>query len=651
MKSFVTIAELLPQTSFQRMVFGGCVLLFILNLQFTLGATEDLGGGFLHHGVAVPISNHRGTVATVDGQGHNVVLAWLNDHRGGYELLLIDATTGKTGEYPLPFKPGDHPYASILSTSNKFYTHFNSYFVEFDPAERAFTFSKQTSPRMAMSMTEDDNGVIWSATYPDSGLVSFNPRTRELKDYGSLNKENWAQYPRSVATDATGWVYLGIGSTRGQIIMFDPKVANATVLLPDAQRTQGYANVRRDLDGKVYAQPNGDQPDKWLLLDQGKATLLTGPPPSRPKPYIAGSQGLFHEVFPDGKRIKSFDLVTREFAIEDPKSRQAKSFVFDYKSEGAHLLNLIAAPDGTICGATAFPMRCFTFDPHKDALANRESFGQWNTVAKDGQRIFVGAYTGGSLLEWNPFEPWTGTTVDDSNSNPLHFVDSKPTIIRPHTLLAHPDGKTLVMGGTPAYGTTGGGLLFWDRETRQNVLLTHEQVLRDHATYSLAALPKRRLLGGSTTSPGTGGEKKATEAQLYIMDMATKKIEWHAATLPSVQDYTELCPGPNGLILGVADRKRFFVFDPEQRKVVYEENTSEEFGLSTSGQGPRVFVRDPKDAVYLLFAKGIARPDSKTFKLALLAESPVRIETGGDYLDGRIYFGSGSHFYSWRVTK
>jgi len=27
-------------------------------------ATEDLGNGFAHHGVATPVSNHRGTVAT-----------------------------------------------------------------------------------------------------------------------------------------------------------------------------------------------------------------------------------------------------------------------------------------------------------------------------------------------------------------------------------------------------------------------------------------------------------------------------------------------------------------------------------------------------------------------------------------------------------
>jgi len=71
-----------------------------------LAVTEDMGNGFLHHGVATPVSNHRGTVATVDGEGRDVVLVWLFDHRGGYALLMIDAATGNSEEFPVPFPPG-----------------------------------------------------------------------------------------------------------------------------------------------------------------------------------------------------------------------------------------------------------------------------------------------------------------------------------------------------------------------------------------------------------------------------------------------------------------------------------------------------------------------------------------------------------------
>ncbi len=612
-------------------------------------ASEDLGNGFLHHGVATPIWDHRGVVATVDGQGHNVVLLWLYDHRGGYALLLIDTQTGTSKEYPMPFPPGgDCPFASILSSRNRFYTHYNGYFVEFDAQTRAFTFHHETKPRMAMSMTEDDAGVIWAFTYPSCGVVSFDPKTRELRDYGHVHDENWAQYPRYAAADDAGWVYFGLGSTSGQIFIFDRRTGKATPVVPQEERVQGMGQVYRDVNGKVYGHPGGEG-DKWYELYKGEAKKLSKSPGVKHKPIITGSQGLFHTTFPDGKALKSCDFVERVTIVEDPATGTTKEIKFDYTSEGAHVMGLAAAPDGTICGGTAFPMRFFSFDPKRDAWTNRLCYSQWNTVAVQGDRFFVGGYPSGFLLEWDPSKPWAETQKDNPASNPRFLMECHPTINRPHDLLTCPDGRTIVLAGTPGYGYTGGGLLIWDRETKSGTLLEHTDLLPEQSTLSLAALSDGKVLGGSTTAAGTGGEQKAKQAELYVLDLASKKIEWHQAVFPGVQGYTDLCPGPRGLVYGVADQRRFFVFDPSERKVVHEQDTSETLGNTVSHQGPRVFVRGPEGAVYMLFAKGIARVDPKTFKIELLAESPVPINLGGDCLDGRIYFGHESHVYSYKV--
>ena len=148
---------------------------------------------------------------------------------------------------------------------------------------------------------------------------------------------------------------------------------------------------------------------------------------------------------------------------------------------------------------------------------------------------------------------------------------------------------------------------------------------------------------------GTGGEQKATEAELYTIDKVTKKLEWRAVVFSGVGEYTDMCPGPNGLVYGFTDRKRFFVFDPEKKAVVYEEETEGEFGVTTFQQGPRVFVRARGGEIYVLFVKGIARVDPDTHGVQMLAESPLPVGPGGDILDGRIYFASGSHLYSYGV--
>jgi len=633
-------------------------LLLCLSARAALAETEDLGGGFLHHGVATPVSNHRGTVATVDGEGRNVVLVWLYDHRGGYALLMIDAETGESQEYPMPFPPGgDGPFASILSSGNRFYTHFNSHFAEFDPRTRSFTFFHKTAPQMAMGMTEDDDGVIWSVTYPRSGVVSFNPATREFKDYGHVHKENWAQYQRCVAADDAGWIYFGVGNTTCQIIAFDPQTGQAEPVIPQEERTRGAGYVYRDLDGKVYGYATGAN-DNWYELYRGQVKKIGKHQRIEKKPIITGSQGLFHRSFPDGKILRSCDLVARQLVVEDSKSGTTKTVQFDYESEGAHIMGLAAAPDNTICGGTAFPMRFFSYDPKTDQWTNRASYGQWNTVARQGDRFFVGGYGGGFLLEWDPSQTWVPTEKGNQASNPLFHIQCTPTIHRPHDLLAHPDGRTLVLAGTPGYGYTGGGLLFWDRQTGAQTLIEHTEILPQQSTMSLVALGGTgmmpvargdRLLGGTTTSAGTGGEKKATEAELYIMDMTTKRLLWHEAVFPGVQQYTDMHPGPDGLVYGVADRSRFFVFDPAQRKVVHEEDTRAKFGLTNSQQGPRVFVSGPENTVYMLFVRGIASVDPATFGITMLAESPVPIGAGGDILNGRIYFASGSHVYSYAV--
>ncbi|HEO70770.1 MAG TPA: hypothetical protein ENN80_05855, partial [Candidatus Hydrogenedentes bacterium] len=611
-----------------------CVVVFVmLSARWATAEKEALGNGFLHHGVATPVSNHRGTVATADSAGNNIVLVWLFDHRGGYALLWLDAETGEATEYPMPWNvEGDCPYSSILSTRNKFYTHFDSHFCEFDPDKREFTFLRATKPQMAMGMTEDDEGVIWSVTYPNSGVVSFNPETRAFKDYGYVYDQNWRQYQRYVAADETGWIYFGIGSTASQIIAFNSQTAEAKPIVPESERIKGSGYVCRDKNGKVY----GRSSDTWYELYEGEWKEISEPE-LNPKPIITSSQSLFHRDFPDGKKLQTCDLVDRVLVIEDPATGKTKRFEFDYHSEGAHIMGIAAAPDGTLCGGTAFPMRFFSYDPGKDEWVNRASYGQWNTVARQGDHFFVGGYGGGFLLDWDPTKPWVVTEKDKEGCNPLFLTDCTPTIHRPHDLLPYPDGRTLVLAGTPGYGYTGGGLLFWDRATRTQTLLEHTDILPELSTESLAALPDGKLIGGATTSPGTGGEVKAEQAEMYIMDMAAKKVEWHDPVFPGTQGFTDLCYAPNGLVYGVADRRRFFVFDASTRKVMHEEDTSERFGNTISHQGPRVFVLSPEGMLYMLFVRGVARVDLDTHAITMLAESPVPIGPGGDYLDGRIY--------------
>lgn len=613
-------------------------------------ASTDLGNGFADLGVAAPISNHRGTVSTVDGAGRDVVLSYIMDRRGGYSLLMIDAATGKTEQFPIPFENTkmDSPYASILSSQNRFYTHFGDNFIEFDPAKKAFTFSHKTTPQMAMGMTEDDNGVIWSVSYPQSAVVSYNPKTGEFKDYGNVYKQNWPQYQRFVAADDAGWIYFALGMTATQIVAFDPQTSQAKPLLKEDQREKGMAYVYRDQNGKVYGQASHEDGKPWFEMYKGEIKPLTGEHKPNPKPIVTDSQVLMETDFPDGRKLQELNLVDRKLTTLDPATSKPVTVPIDYKSEGAMLMAMAAAPDGTITGGTAFPMRAFSYNPAKDEMTNRPAYGQWNTVATLGENYFVGGYPRGFMLEWAPGMPWVNTEKGNPNCNPKYLTEISPVVHRPHCLLPLADGNTVVMGGTPEYGYTGGGLLFWDRAAGKPTILKDSDLVPDQSAHAMVELPGGKLLIGTTTDAGTGGERKATEAVTYILDIATKKVSDKKALIPGAAEYTTFYRGENGLVYGFADAKTFFVYDPAKGEVVSREDVSSRLGRSTSPQGPRVFIPAGK-RVFALMHNGIVELDLTTNKLGELVKSPVELECGGDFLNGRIYFGSGSHVYSWQV--
>jgi hypothetical protein len=232
-------------------------------------------------------------VSTTGENGQKVVLMWLMDHRGGYSLLKVNVETGKSRQFDVPFKFGDAPYASILSSKNKFYTLFNAHFVEFDPVKNEYTFEHASTPQAAMAMTEDTNGVIWAITYPKSGVVSYDPKTKEFKDYGSVYTQIWNQYPRYVARDKSGWIYFAIGNAYSQIVAFNPATGVSKPMLQEAERQRGISFVYLDLDGNVYGQAIGDKNGDWYEFSDGDRKNIGKERLQQPKPFNTGSQALF----------------------------------------------------------------------------------------------------------------------------------------------------------------------------------------------------------------------------------------------------------------------------------------------------------------------------------------------------------------------
>ena len=76
---------------------------------------------------------------------------------------------------------------------------------------------------------------------------------------------------------------------------------------------------------------------------------------------------------------------------------------------------------------------------------------------------------------------------------------------------------------------------------------------------------------------------------------------------------------------------------------------SKDLGPSVYAQGTRAFVKGTDGSIYVLLYNGIGKVDAKAHTVSRVVSSPVRITVGGAAANGRIYFGSNNHLYSWKV--
>lgn len=318
-------------------------------------AAQLQAAGFADHGVPTQVAQTRGIVSTTGPAGEDVVLTWLQDWRGGFSLMMVNATTGATEQFQTPFDPnGDEPAAVYLSSKNRFYTLFNNYFIEFDVATKRFSFVGQTQGKTAMSLTEDGGGRIWAATYPNNQLVAYTPDSGAVEEYGAVANESWAQYPRSIAVDQQGWVYVGTGMAASQIYAFNPTSRTAQPLIPTPQRISGQAVVTQADTNVVY----GSNGNGRYILSNGKATGLGPNDKTAASSLKTGAQNLTDRNFPSGRRLVDIDMHTRRLVTRSPDG-QNQEVAFDYTTEGASLTFVCTMEDGTVCGGTRFPMHTF----------------------------------------------------------------------------------------------------------------------------------------------------------------------------------------------------------------------------------------------------------------------------------------------------
>ncbi|KAG2392860.1 hypothetical protein C9374_009437 [Naegleria lovaniensis] len=658
-----------------RTTFSVTVVILLLLLFTSSSSFNELNFSFTHAypvtllnattgvydmGVAVDKGNTRGVVVTVCGQAPNpqyeCILALMMEFSSYmFALLVVNSENGNTTRLDFPnqaITTGDAVYASLLSFDGQYYYfHFGGHFFQFDAKTVAFSFIGKTLPGTAMRMTLDNQGNVWSVTYPKSGLVSFNPNTRVLTDYGYVYNQSWPMYQRSLAFDDQGYLYFAVGYTLSQIIAFNPNTSKANPLIPEHERVDGMPVLYRDVDGAVYAANVHATP--VYRLYKGNSSVIVSHPKVEMK-YITGSQDFFYPYFPSLRRLITFDEENRQFTIRE-KNNTLTTLSFQYTCRGANIMDIRASPDfSTLIGGSNFPMNFFTMNSKNGIFQNYYSVDQPNVVQAFPYDPYVwfGTYPYGRLLQYDLNKPWIDPIAGNVNStNPVILTSAMPHIIRPSVVLVHPNKKFVFMGGTPEYGNTGGGLLIWNRLTQNSTVLDHTQLLKYHSTHSMAVIPNSQdlILCGTTIAAGTGGVPIAPVAELYIFNTTSMNVTWRGALISNVRYYYELFSvSSTGLIYGYTDSRMFFVFNPANRSLIHLKPMDRAF----VEQGPHSFALHPNGRdVYITLSTGIHFIDENTFAMKRIMTPPSKVLpfNGVILKNGWYYYRSESRIHGFKL--
>lgn len=572
----------------------------------------------------------------------------------GY-VVIVDPATGQCQQVPFPDGLIDYPFASMASSSGLFYVGAGRKLMVLDPFAEKFIEHSEPLPEeevLGFAFADDRNGTVYATSYPSCHLVAYYVEESNWRHIAQLNTSQ--KYATSLAVDRQGWVYAGIGTELGLIAIYDPATKFVYEWPNKADQTRGAGRVHIGTDGEVYGciVPSGAGASEWIRLFEGRMTPVSADEVASSTYKGEGYQKLHGDLSGD-QTIVAYSLGDEELIIEELDGKQ-RHIPLSYHGNGTQLSPLFAGPDGKLYGTSNHPLHLFQYDPDKDSLVNfgskaieRGGGGNICAYASVGSYLIGASYAGGLLHALDTSKPLNLTAGPQRNPR---ILTAHEEIHRPRCALAHPDGEHVLYGGFPGYGAIGGGLCIVNVPSGTVKLMKHTEVVPFQSTLCLAAMKNGDIIGGTSVETPGGANPKATEGMLYRMHWPTRQIIECWTPIPGSKEISLLLIDDHELIHALTSDSVYFVFDPTQGKLVYEQNLSAWGSIVRNGL---ILAKDDagRNVIYGLLSQAIFMIDPKRYEVELLAQPPCNITSGMALIQGDIYFGSESELWQYRLEE
>ena len=545
-----------------------------------------------------------------------------------FDVLSIDPESGNVRVYPNPV-PGEWAgYGLVAGPDGSIYlgTAPKAHFVKLNPANGTFVDLGRPAPteEWIFDATFGSDGRLYGVTYPSAKLVRYTPQTGALEDLGRLDPTE--QYARYIVGSHDGFLYVGIGSSKANVAVYQIATMERREILPaDAQKPE-IAHVYLGQDGNTYAGVGA----RVFRCDHWTATEVTGPRP--PERTLA-----FH----DG-RIPSLTSARGHLnlALSHPGAKDEIDHDVRYEGRTVGLFRIAFGPDNALYGSSVLPIHLLQFDlaHHSASEIGDLGAGEVYSFLDHGGRLLMGAYAAQApLMFYKPGAPFH-PGVPGSGGNPvLYSPKGIATAWRPMAMVEGPD-HFVYIGSVATYGQLESPLLKFDPESNVSALYP---VVHDQSIASLTVW-HNLIIGGTSIRGGPGSHSTQTSACIFGWDPAAGKKQFEFVPVPGKTVIADLIVAPNDHIFGFADDV-LFEFDPKKETVINRQPVPfsppiyESVALDRSGK------------IWGLTREGIFSIDTTNAKSQLIARSPAEITGGFAMRDGKIYFIAGPSLYSFTM--
>ena len=546
-------------------------------------------------------------------------------------LLAVHPDTGKMKQFDGPLSSEMGSWGFTIDHENRIYlgSYYNAHLLRFDPKTEAWDDLGRPggeSESFICKITTGKDGKIWGGTFPSAKLFSYDPKTGVTQNYGRMDSDQFYCYPTA---GEDGLIYCAIQFEKMDIVVFHPEIQTQTSLIPSESRKPGQVSLVKGKDGKIYTKFSTSE--RWFRIERGEK-LVEVPKSDVPFPQ----SGL-----PDGRQFSV--LGNSLLRIENPVTKEEKKIPLQYEAAGSYIFVVNTGPEGKIYGSSMLPLRLFVYDPFTQTHHNlgRASYANGEIYSMDSYegKLYACSYPEARLSVYDPKKPLKFGDQEDSNPRDLGPIGDRQ--YRPRTMIAGPHGRVYI-GSYPDYGHLGGAISVYDPEKNQRRVYRH--IVQNQSIASLAYIEKFDLIaGGSSIRGGTGTHAIEKEARLILWDPKEEKKVFEMIPVPEAKTILSLAVTVDGLLYGITDNEKVFVFDSERREV------KKVFDLGFKEPREISLQLGPDLRLYGLAREAIFFIDPRNDQISLVAHPSVPISSGMAILGQKIYFGSGANLYEFEI--